>query len=266
MTNKKKQEQIKEENALPKKARSSMEQWGSPIMEGIMLPQRMVRQIADEVAKVVTDRIGAARKKKKAPVKKIENPLFLDTSAIIDGRVFDLVKIGVFYGNLVVLEGVLGEIKNIADSRDEVKKERGRRALKNLDSLKKNRGIKLIVLDEFSDLSVDESLIKAAKKYKGRVVTCDFNLNKKAKISNVISIDLYELANILKTIALPGENFFIKIMQKGKGHEQGVGYLPDGTMVVVEKGIALLGKTVNVEISRVIQTEAGRIFFGKIAV
>lgn len=255
----------KQEKGKEEKLKSPMEQWGSPIMEGIMLPQRMVMQIADEVAKVVTDRIGSSRRKKRQSGKKLENPLFLDTSAIIDGRVFDLCKIGVFTGNLVVLEGVLKELKNIADGRDEIKKERGRRALKNLDALKKQRGVKLHVLDEFSEGLVDEGLIRAAKKYKGRLLTCDFNLNKKAKISNVVSIDLYELANILKTTALPGEKFFIKIMQKGKGEGQGVGYLPDGTMVVVEKGESLMGKTVNVEISRVIQTEAGRIFFGKIA-
>ncbi len=224
-------------------------------------------QIADEVAKVVTQRIGGGdKKRKKAPKsKKLENPVLLDTSAIIDGRIFDLIKIGLFYGNVVVLEGVLDELKNIADSKDDTKRERGRRALKSLDDLKKQK-IKLQVMPaDKEDIPVDDQLIRMAKKHKGRVVTCDFNLSQKAKISNVISLDLYELANILKTTAVPGETFFIKIMQKGKGEGQGVGYLPDGTMVVVEQGVGLMGKTVNVEISRVIQTEAGRIFFGKVA-
>lgn len=113
-------------------------------------------------------------------------------------------------------------------------------------------------------MPVDDQLIHFAKKYKGRVVTCDFNLTKKAKNSNVIAIDMYELANIVKTTAIPGEVFVLKIMQKGKGEGQGVGYLPDGTMVVVEQGMDYIGKTISVEISRVIQTEAGRIFFAKI--
>lgn len=244
----------------------SSDKSGNPIVEGILLPQRVVMQIADEVAKVVTQSMGGGGKKKKKPSKskKLENPIFLDTSAIIDGRVFDLIKIGLFYGNLVVLEGVLGELKNIADSKDDIKKERGRRALGHLEDLKKQK-VKVTVLTEDTDtIPVDDRLIRMAKKHKGRIVTCDFNLSKKAKISNVISIDLYELANILKTTAIPGESFYIKIMQKGKGEGQGVGYLPDGTMVVVERGVGLMGKTVNVEISRVIQTDAGRIFFGKI--
>lgn len=253
----------------PIAAHKESEKGGNLFVEGIMLPQRVVMQIAEEVGKVVTKSMsgGAKRKKKKnAKNKKLENPLFLDTSAIIDGRVFDLVKIGVFIGNLVVLEGVLGELKNIADSKDDIKKERGRRALKRLDELKKVKQAQVVVLDEGKEgVPVDDQLVYIAKKYKGRVITCDFNLSKKAKISNVLSIDLYELANILKTTAIPGESFQIKIMQKGKGEGQGVGYLPDGTMVVVEQGVGLMGKTVNVEISRVIQTEAGRIFFGKVS-
>jgi uncharacterized protein YacL len=122
-----------------------------------------------------------------------------------------------------------------------------------------------VVIDDVrGEKPVDDSLISMAKKHKGKIITCDFNLSKKAQISNVVSIDLYEMANVLKTTALPGETFFIKIIQKGKGEAQGVGYLPDGTMVVVEQGEKLIGNTVNVLISRVIQTEAGRIFFSKI--
>lgn len=241
----------------------------NPFMEGILLPPRVVMQIADEVAKVVTARIShqvPKQKKKKATAKKLENPVFLDTSAIIDGRIFELMKIGAFYGNFVVIEGVLDELKNIADNKDPVKKERGRVAMQKLESAKKEKIAKFIVLeDEKPHAAVDDRIVATAKKYKGRIITCDFNLSQKAKLSNVKSIDLYEMANILKTTAIPGEIFSIKVIQKGKGEEQGVGYLEDGTMIVVEQGEQYIGQTIKVEISRVIQTDAGKIFFSKIA-
>lgn len=240
----------------------------NPFMEGILLPPRVVMQIADEVAKVVTARMGNAtmpRKKKKKAVKNIENPIFLDTSAIIDGRVFDLMKIGAFYGNFILLEGVLDELKNIADSKDHVKKERGRTAMQRIEQVKKERVAKFIVLeDEKPTAPVDDRIIATARKHKGRVITCDFNLSQKAKISNVKSIDLYEMANILKTTAVPGETFSIKLMQKGKGDNQGVGYLEDGTMIVVEQAESRIGEVVPVEVVRVIQTDAGKIFFGRL--
>ncbi len=236
----------------------------SDVLEGLMLPPRAIKQIADEVAKAVGNRIPMRRAKSKKSSKKLENPVFLDTSAIIDMRVFDLAKIGALYGNFIVLEGVLSELKNIADSKDSVKKDRGRRAMDALDKFKRVKGIKVTILaDEFVK-PVDEIIIDMAKKYKGRIITCDYNLSKKAKLSNVISVDLYEMTNILKTTALPGEEFFVKIVQEGKGIGQGVGYLPDGTMLVVEQGRTLVGKTVNVTVSRIIQTDAGKILFSKI--
>lgn len=234
------------------------------LLHNINLPRRVVLQIAEEVGKAVSKRL-AGRKHKKKVQKKIESPLVLDTSAIIDGRVFQLSEMGVFYGSVIVLESVLSELKNIADSKDDVKKERGRRALKMLEDFKKQRGIKLsVVVDEKEGIPVDESIIFHAKKFKGRIVTCDYNLSKKAKIGNVLTINLYEMANVLKTTALPGEQFWVKIVQAGKGAEQGVGYLPDGTMLVVEHGKNLLGKTVQVTVSRIIQTDAGKILFAKI--
>lgn len=253
---------------IPLKAVKEAVEKTNPFMEGIMLPQRVVMQIADEVAKVVTARMGNSgtpKKKKKSPVKNIENALFLDTSAIIDGRVFDLMKIGAFYGNFILLEGVLDELKNIADSKDSVKKERGRTAMQRIEQAKKEKVAKFVVLeDEKPQAPVDDRIIATARKHKGRVITCDFNLSQKAKISNVKSIDLYEMANILKTTAVPGEIFSIKLIQKGKGEAQGVGYLEDGTMIVIEQGESYIGSTVDVEIIRVIQTDAGKIFFGKL--
>lgn len=242
----------------------SAEQAAEMIMQNIMLPRKVVMQIADEVGKAVTKRITVRRRKTKKSSTKIDNPVFLDTSAIIDMRVFDLAKIGALYGNFIVLEGVLTELKNISDSKDGIKKERGRRAMDALEKFKKTRGIKVKIMPDEVVKPVDEIIVDHAKKYKGRIITCDYNLAKKAKLSNVTAIDLYEMTNILKTTALPGEEFFVKVVQAGKGENQGVGYLPDGTMLVIEQGKYMLGKTVRVEVSRIIQTDAGKILFSKL--
>lgn len=252
-------------NKINNKAIKTKQSQQSRLVQRILLPQRVVLQIADEVAKRLRRRTGG----KKTERTKIDNPLFLDTSAIIDGRVFDLIQLGVFGGNLVLLESVLSELKSIADSKDDIKKERGRRALKYLDEIKKTKGIKLIILKNQEDLDhvkeVDDKVIEYGRRYKGKIITCDYNLYRKAKISGVVSIDIYEMANVLKTHAVPGESFWVKIIQKGKGEDQGVGYLPDGTMIVVENGQELMGKTVKVTVSRIIQRDAGKILFARIS-
>lgn len=256
--------QKKEEKKVEKNGKNNTQHEANRLLEGIMLPQRVVSQIAEEVGNIVAKQLKRASTPSTSE-KKFENPLFLDTSAIIDARVFDLIKLGVFTGTFVVLDGVLDELKHIADSRDDAKKERGRKGLKKLEALRKEKNIKFEIYDD-SEIkkAVDERIVEAAKKTKGKIITCDFNLSKKASISNVVAIDMYEMANVLKTTAIPGEAFFIKVVQKGKGDRQGVGYLPDGTMVVVEEGEEYLDQTVKVLISRVIQTDVGRIFFGKI--
>lgn len=240
---------------------------GRHLVENIFLPQRVVSQIADEVAKVLSKQLKRTPRKKGTPKSVIDYPLFLDTSAIIDARVFELIRIGVFNGTFVVIEGVLDELKHIADSKDDSKKERGRKGMKLLEQLKKQKGEKFeIVDDENPKNPVDERIISTAKKHKGKIITCDFNLAKKAQIGGVTTIDMYEVANVLKTTALPGEIFFVKVIQKGKGDRQGVGYLPDGTMIVIEEGENPINQTVRILVSRVIQTDVGRIFFGKIVV
>lgn len=240
-------------------AKNKTEEPGS-FVRGYLFTKKMVFQIADEVVKKLR-----TSKKKKVSSSKLQNPWFLDTSAIIDGRVFDLIKMGVFSGNFVVIEPVLSELKNIADSKEDFKKQRGRNGLASLELLKKERNLKLVVLDgEENNLPVDDKIIREAKHLKGRIITCDYSLCKKARIGGVVAIDIHEMANLLKTSAVPGESFFLKIVQEGKGREQGVGYLPDGTMVVVEKAGAIIGKTVKIVVSRIIQTEAGRILFAKI--
>ena len=175
--------------------------------------------------------------------------------------------IGLLAGNVIIPEGVLLELKHIADSQDTVKRERGRKGLEELDRLKKLRAIKMTVLPFESNgrsmPEVDEQIILIAKQYKGRVITCDYNLQKKASIQGVTAINVNVLANALKVTAVPGEAVHIKVLHLGKEATQGVGYLDDGTMIVVEQGEESIGKTIDVVISRVIQTATGRILFAK---
>ena len=232
---------------------------------------KMVGLLADEVAKTVIRRLPSFRlRKKRKKTKKIENAIFLDTSAIIDARVFDIINSGVFRGTFVVLESILLELKHVADSQDTVKRERGRKGLELLEKLKKTKGVRFMLLlegengSESKDIKeVDEKLIYKTKIHKGRIITCDYNLEKKSSISGVTAININTLATLLKVRAVPGEALHIKVLHKGKESNQGVGYLDDGTMIVVENAVEEIGKETDVLVSRVIQTTAGRILFAK---
>lgn len=242
-----------------------------------MFPPPLIGAIADEVAKTVVQRLPhllkkpARRKKQARKDKKTENGLFLDTSAIIDGRIFDIINLGLLTSPVVILESILLELKHIADSQDVVKRERGRKGLEKLEKIKKDKKIKVIVLNGEEEKKfikqgikeVDEKLIKTAKIYHGRVLTCDYNLEKKATISGVVAINVNALANCLKVTAVPGEALNVLVLHEGKDKTQGVGYLDDGTMLVIENGSTDLGKTIDVVVSRVIQTTAGRMLFAK---
>ncbi|PIP74947.1 MAG: hypothetical protein CO135_00410 [Candidatus Levybacteria bacterium CG_4_9_14_3_um_filter_35_16] len=231
---------------------------------------KVIAMIAEEVVKRLPKRQNPGKKKKKKN-KKLENPIFLDTSAIIDGRIFEIINLKIFNGTFVILESILLELKHIADSQDLVKRERGRKGLELLEKLKKVRGIKTVFLSDEHEKNleldkikeVDERLIKASKINKGKIITCDYNLEKKATISGIAAINVNTLANVLKVRAIPGESFEIKLLHKGKDITQGVGYLDDGTMIVVENSSAEVGHTVDIVVSRVIQTTAGRILFAK---
>lgn len=236
---------------------------------------KMIGVLADEVAKTLATRLpnmmGRKKSRKINKLKKLEKALFLDTSAIIDGRIFDVIKIGLIVGNVVILSSILLELKHIADSQDAVKRERGRNGLDFLDTIKKSKHVEIVVMPEAeekkytkeSTREVDEKLIEIARVYKGRIVTCDYNLAKKANIQNVIAINIHALAQGLKIRAVPGEALHIKVLHQGKDVTQGVGYLDDGTMIVIENAFQDLGKTVDVVVFRVIQTAAGRILFSK---
>lgn len=237
----------------------------------VFSPQ-MIGAIADEVSKTLITRLPGMiinrpkRKKKAKKLKKIENALFLDTSAIIDNRIFDVIYSGLLNGTIVITSSILLELKHLADSQDTVKRERGRKGLESLEKLRKTKKMKVIVLpdgEEEKKTEVDELLIKAAKNHKGKVITCDYNLEKKATIDNVTAVNVNALANSLKVIAVPGEALHVNVSHVGKEIAQGVGYLDDGTMIVVESGSDSVGKTLDVVVARVIQTATGRILFAK---
>lgn len=237
-----------------------------------------INSIAEEVAKTLAQRlpgmfIKGPQKKKKVKRKnlpKLDNPIFLDTSAIIDARIFEIVKLHVFTGTFVVLETVLWELKHVADMQDMVKRERGRRGLEGLEKIKKERGIRFMVLDgevlkeiQKKNKEVDEQLIAITKKYKGKLITCDYNLEKKASIAGLKVINVHAMAQALKVTAVPGESLHVLILHIGKDPTQGIAYLDDGTMIVVENGSLDINSMVNVVVSRVLATNSGKIFFAK---
>lgn len=194
----------------------------------------------------------------------VSRPLILDTSAIIDGRILDIAKTNFITGSILLPHFVLTELQQVADSSDYIKRSRGRRGFEIIDALKKVKGIHLEIWDnEPAARNVDEKLIKLAKALNGKIITTDFNLNKVATLSNVPVLNVNDLANAVKTIAIPGEKMKIKVVHLGKDPKQGVGYLPDGTMIVVEDGAELAGKEIEVEVSRILQGSAGRMVFTK---
>jgi uncharacterized protein YacL len=200
-------------------------------------------------------------------------PLVLDTSVIIDGRIADLCDTRIIDAKLLVTRFVLQELQTVADSSDKLKRNRGRRGLDILKKMQTNKNIELQMVDgnvpEIREaggdkVRVDERLVIYAKSVGGRVVTNDFNLNKIAQLQGVDVINLNEIANSLKTVALPGEILAIKVVKQGDQPGQGVGYLEDGTMVVVEAGRPYIGTEVSMTVTSVLQTPAGRMIFGRV--
>lgn len=194
-------------------------------------------------------------------------PLILDTSVIIDGRIEDLVATNIFDNQLILPRFALAELQGIADSGDKLRRQRGRRGLDILNRLRTDPKVDLQIFDrelpEFTGHPVDMKLVLLAKHLEGKVVTGDFNLNQVAKIHSVPVINLNEISNALKPRMLPGERFQIKIVKTGEGPEQGVGYMDDGTMVVVEGARHLVGRELNAVVTSILQTNAGRMIFAR---
>lgn len=228
--------------------------------------KRLTETLASEVASQIKSKLPTPSRPSLRRKTKDYSSLILDTSAVIDGRIGDILKTGFLHGTFVVPDFVLRELQAVADSPDRLKRARGRRGLAILEEIKGSSKIefKTITTKFRRKLKTDEKLIKLARKMGGAIVTSDFNLNKVAKVSGVVVLNVNELANAVKTSVLPGEGLKIKVVQEGKEKDQGVGYLPDGTMVVVEDGKKHLGREIKVEVSRLLQTEAGRMIFAKL--
>jgi len=189
----------------------------------------------------------------------------LDTSVIIDGRIADVCEAGFVEGTLVVPQFVLKELQFVADSSDSLKRNRGRRGLDILQKMQKMSGVDVLVSDlDFPEVrEVDLKLIEVARHLHGQIVTNDFNLNKVASLRGIGVLNLNELANALKPVVLPGEFMKVLVLKEGKEYNQGVAYLDDGTMVVVDNARKLIGKTIDIVVSSVLQTTAGKMIFGR---
>jgi len=187
----------------------------------------------------------------------------LDTSVIIDGRIADICDSGFMEGNLIVPRFVLNELQFVADSSDSMKRSRGRRGLDVLNHMQKSSNINIeIVEQDFPKIKgVDGKLVALAKKLNAKLITNDYNLNKVAELQGVRVLNINELANAMKPVVLPGEQMSVKIIREGKEPGQGVGYLDDGTMIIVDAGQKLINTTVDVVVTSVLQTTAGRMIF-----
>ncbi len=192
----------------------------------------------------------------------------LDTSVIIDGRVFDICKTGFLEGELVIAQFVLAELRHIADSSDVLRRNRGRRGLDVLNRIQSELKIPVRIEEtDYDDISeVDVKLLRLARQLNGIVVTNDYNLNKVAGVTGVKVLNINELANAVKPVVLPGEEMTVQIVREGKEPGQGVGYLDDGTMIVVDNARRHVGETIDVVVTTVLQTSAGRMIFTKIKV
>jgi len=193
------------------------------------------------------------------------NQVLLDTSVIIDGRIADVSRTGFIQGTMLVPRFVLNELQHIADSSDALRRNRGRRGLEMLNKLQKDSTVPILITDMDIDgvREVDDKLVLLAKQLHCAIVTNDYNLNRVAELQGLTVLNINELANAVRAIYLPGESMEVKIIQEGKELGQGVGYLDDGTMVVIEEGRRHIGRTIAVMVTKVLQTAAGRMIFAR---
>jgi uncharacterized protein YacL len=213
-------------------------------------------------ARIAKKKAAEEEQEQEAAGKKLK---ILDTSVIIDGRIADICQTGFLEGVIVIPQFVLEELQHIADSSDVLKRNRGRRGLDILNRIQKELSIKVEIYEgDFDEIQeVDSKLVKLAKLTSGVVVTNDFNLNKVCELQSVSVLNINDLANAVKPVVLPGEELKVLVIKDGKEHNQGVAYLDDGTMIVVEDGRDYIGKTIDVLVTSVLQTSAGRMIFAK---
>ncbi|WP_303861160.1 PIN/TRAM domain-containing protein [Alkalibaculum bacchi] len=198
-------------------------------------------------------------------IKNLKRYKILDTSVIIDGRIFDICQTGFIEGTIVIPQFVLAELQYIADSSDSLKRNRGRRGLDIINKIQKELPIEVVNMEkDYPDIAeVDAKLLKLTEDLNGKVVTNDYNLNKVAAIKGIEVLNINELANAVKPVVLPGEEMIVNMIKEGKENGQGVAYLDDGTMIVVENGKKYVGETIEVTVTSVLQTAAGRMIFAK---
>ena len=211
------------------------------------------------------NRSGSSSKKKNSEQEFKMLQKLLDTSVIIDGRIADISETGFIEGTLVVPQFVLTELQHIADSSDTLKRTRGRRGLDILKRLQDERQSKVVIVDDdFEDIAeVDLKLVRLAKQMGAQILTNDFNLNKVCELHQVKVLNINDLANAVKPVVIPGEDMQVVVIKDGKEHNQGVAYLDDGTMIVVEGGRSYIGQAITVTVTSVLQTSAGRMIFAK---
>lgn len=226
---------------------------------GLTIPHRKKDDISSS--------LGNIRKNTKEKTKNQNRnyPKILDTSVIIDGRIADICKTGFIEGPLIIPEFVLEELQHIADSSDSLKRNRGRRGLDILNKIQKELDIEVIISDKkFEDVQeVDSKLLKLTQLLRGKIITNDYNLNKVAEVQGIDVLNINELANAVKPVVLPGEEMLVQVIRDGKELGQGLAYLDDGTMIVVESGRKFIGETIDVIVTSVLQTSAGRMIFAK---
>lgn len=209
---------------------------------------------------------GLRDRDKQSKTEVTSQPKIFDTSVIIDGRIADILQTGFVEGPLIIPGFVLEELRHIADSSDVLKRNRGRRGLDILNKIQKEMAVPVQIYekDPGRELEVDSKLVKLAKILNGKVITNDYNLNKVAELQGVPVLNINELANAIKPVVLPGEEMTIHIIKDGKEPGQGVAYLDDGTMIVVDGGRRHVGETVGVMVTSVLQTSAGRMIFARL--
>ena len=220
----------------------------------------------EDIASVIGDISNIKRASKDKTKQTYKScPKILDTSVIIDGRIADICRTGFIEGPLVIPEFVLGELQHIADSSDGLKRNRGRRGLDILNKIQKELDIEVIIHDKkFEDTpEVDAKLLKLTQLLNGKIITNDYNLNKVAEVQGIAVLNINELANAVKPVVLPGEEMVVTVVKDGKESGQGLAYLDDGTMIVVESGRKFIGETIDVIVTSVLQTSAGRMIFAK---
>lgn len=225
---------------------------------------RVSFEVSSQIAKFTKPNLSFSNPSPQVGSVSLTRPLILDTSAIIDGRILDIAKTGFISGLVLVPKFILTELQQVSDSKDDLKRQRGRRGFQTVEELKRLKSVRVEVWDkEQGGKLVDDKLLNLAKNLHGKIVTTDFNLNRVASVSNINVLNVNDLANALKTVSLPGEALELKIVHLGKDKNQGVGYLPDGTMIVVSDAAEKIGQLVKVEVTKNIQTPAGKMIFAK---